>query len=140
VPCSADSCVCLFYAFLCVCGAGTVAPLERGRRASAFNTDPDVHVMLLTTAVGGLGLTLTAADVVVFLDHDWNPMRDLQVGKGPGGGSVPAVLRVTWHLCLCAHGTRALACVHMDGCDSCNHTSLCVRRGGGFDLQVCAWV
>ena len=35
-------------------------------------------VLLLTTAVGGLGLTLTAADVVVFVDHDWNPMRDMQ--------------------------------------------------------------
>jgi TATA-binding protein-associated factor len=35
--------------------------------------------MLLTTSVGGLGLTLTAADVVIFVDHDWNPMRDLQV-------------------------------------------------------------
>ena len=34
--------------------------------------------MLLTTAVGGLGLTLTGANIVVFLEHDWNPMRDLQ--------------------------------------------------------------
>lgn len=29
--------------------------------------------------VGGLGLNLTAADTVVFMEHDWNPMRDLQV-------------------------------------------------------------
>jgi hypothetical protein len=28
--------------------------------------------------VGGLGLTLTGADTVVFLEHDWNPMKDLQ--------------------------------------------------------------
>jgi len=34
--------------------------------------------MLLTTHVGGLGLNLTSADVVVFLEHDWNPMKDLQ--------------------------------------------------------------
>jgi TATA-binding protein-associated factor len=34
--------------------------------------------MILTTSVGGLGLTLTGADVVIFLEHDWNPMRDLQ--------------------------------------------------------------
>jgi TATA-binding protein-associated factor len=32
----------------------------------------------LTTAVGGLGLTLTGADVVIFVEHDWNPMKDLQ--------------------------------------------------------------
>jgi hypothetical protein len=28
--------------------------------------------------VGGLGLNLTSADTVVFLEHDWNPMKDLQ--------------------------------------------------------------
>jgi TATA-binding protein-associated factor len=43
-----------------------------------FNADPSIEVMLLTTHVGGLGLTLTGADTIVFLDHDWNPMRDLQ--------------------------------------------------------------
>ena len=43
-----------------------------------FNADPNIQLMLLTTHVGGLGLTLTGADTVVFVDHDWNPMRDLQ--------------------------------------------------------------
>ena len=36
-------------------------------------------MMLLTTHVGGLGLNLTAADTVIFLEHDYNPMKDLQV-------------------------------------------------------------
>jgi hypothetical protein len=44
-----------------------------------FNQDPSIPVMLLTTSVGGLGLNLTAADTVIFLEHDWNPMKDLQV-------------------------------------------------------------
>ena len=44
-----------------------------------FNQDPTISVMLLTTSVGGLGLNLTAADTVIFLEHDWNPMKDLQV-------------------------------------------------------------
>ena len=44
-----------------------------------FNADPSIPVMLLTTHVGGLGLNLTAADMVIFLEHDWNPMKDLQV-------------------------------------------------------------
>ena len=35
-------------------------------------------MLLLTTKVGGLGLTLTGADVVIFMEHDWNPMVDLQ--------------------------------------------------------------
>ncbi len=29
--------------------------------------------------MGGLGLNLTGADTVIFLEHDWNPMKDLQV-------------------------------------------------------------
>eukprot|EP00967_Tisochrysis_lutea_P072592 scaffold96864_cov17-Tisochrysis_lutea.AAC.1 len=44
-----------------------------------FNSDPTIDVLLLTTSVGGLGLNLTSADTVVFLEHDWNPMKDLQV-------------------------------------------------------------
>ena len=46
-----------------------------------FNQDPSIPVMLLTTSIGGLGLNLTAADTVIFLEHDWNPMKDLQVGR-----------------------------------------------------------
>ena len=43
-----------------------------------FNSDPSITTMLLTTRVGGLGLNLTGADVVIFLEHDWNPQADLQ--------------------------------------------------------------
>ena len=28
--------------------------------------------------MGGLGLNLTGADTVIFLEHDWNPTKDLQ--------------------------------------------------------------
>lgn len=44
-----------------------------------FNNDPSIDILLLTTHVGGLGLNLTGADTVVFVEHDWNPMKDLQV-------------------------------------------------------------
>lgn len=43
-----------------------------------FNGDPSIDVLLLTTQVGGLGLNLTGADTVIFVEHDWNPMKDLQ--------------------------------------------------------------
>lgn len=43
-----------------------------------FNSDPSIDVLLLTTHVGGLGLNLTGADTVIFVEHDWNPMNDLQ--------------------------------------------------------------
>eukprot|EP00892_Ulva_mutabilis_P005302 jgi/Ulvmu1/3143/UM015_0183.1 len=57
---------------------GLVPPLRRPEVVQQFNTDPSVDVMLLTTSIGAFGLNLTSADTVVFLEHDWNPMRDLQ--------------------------------------------------------------
>jgi len=57
---------------------GKVPAQQRFGIATRFSTDPSIDLMLLTTAVGGLGLNLTAADVVIFVDHDWNPMKDLQ--------------------------------------------------------------
>lgn len=57
---------------------GGVAPTARFDVVRKFNADPSIDVLLLTTHVGGLGLNLTSADTVVFLEHDWNPQKDLQ--------------------------------------------------------------
>lgn len=57
---------------------GKVPPSARTSIVAKFNTEPDIEVLLLTTHVGGLGLNLTSADTVVFMEHDWNPMKDLQ--------------------------------------------------------------
>lgn len=57
---------------------GNVESRKRMQIVQKFNSDPTIGVMLLTTKVGGLGLNLTSADTVVFLEHDWNPMNDLQ--------------------------------------------------------------
>uniref|UniRef100_A0A673HUZ7 TATA-binding protein-associated factor 172-like n=1 Tax=Sinocyclocheilus rhinocerous TaxID=307959 RepID=A0A673HUZ7_9TELE len=57
---------------------GSVQAGLRHSIVSRFNNDPSIDVLLLTTHVGGLGLNLTGADTVVFVEHDWNPMRDLQ--------------------------------------------------------------
>lgn len=57
---------------------GSVPSDKRYGLVQRFNSDPSIDVLLLTTSVGGLGLTLTGADTVVFLEHDWNPMKDLQ--------------------------------------------------------------
>ncbi|KAF5399506.1 DNA excision repair protein ERCC-6 [Paragonimus heterotremus] len=43
-----------------------------------FERDPSYTVMLLTVQVGGVGLTLTAANRVVILDPSWNPATDAQ--------------------------------------------------------------
>jgi TATA-binding protein-associated factor len=57
---------------------GSVEQRARFEIAQRFNSDPTIGALLLTTQVGGLGLNLTGADTVIFVEHDWNPMRDLQ--------------------------------------------------------------
>lgn len=57
---------------------GSVSPGSRFEIVEKFNSDPSIDVLLLTTQVGGLGLNLTGADTVIFVEHDWNPMKDLQ--------------------------------------------------------------
>lgn len=57
---------------------GSTPGPSRQKMVSKFNEDPSIDVLLLTTHVGGLGLNLTSADTVIFVEHDWNPMNDLQ--------------------------------------------------------------
>jgi DNA excision repair protein ERCC-6 len=51
---------------------------DRQTLVDRFNTDPDLHVFLLTTKVGGLGVNLTGANRVIIFDPDWNPSTDVQ--------------------------------------------------------------
>ncbi|XP_073696448.1 DNA excision repair protein ERCC-6-like [Garra rufa] len=58
---------------------GTVSQLaEREKRIMLFQTDKRYTVFLLTTQVGGVGITLTAANRVVIFDPSWNPATDAQ--------------------------------------------------------------
>ncbi|GBG26221.1 DNA repair protein, putative [Hondaea fermentalgiana] len=57
---------------------GSVTAHARQSIANRFNTDANIQVLLATTKVGGQGLNLTGANVVIFVEHDWNPMNDLQ--------------------------------------------------------------
>ena len=57
---------------------GSVPANQRHSIVSKFNRDPSIDLLLLSTSVGGLGLNLTGADTVIFIEHDWNPMKDLQ--------------------------------------------------------------
>ncbi|KAL8719056.1 MAG: hypothetical protein Q9225_003890 [Loekoesia sp. 1 TL-2023] len=57
---------------------GSVEASKRQQIVNQFNTDPSYDCLLLTTSVGGLGLNLTGADTVIFVEHDWNPQKDLQ--------------------------------------------------------------
>ncbi|XP_050546449.1 TATA-binding protein-associated factor 172 [Daktulosphaira vitifoliae] len=57
---------------------GSVPVSQRYSLVNRFNTDPSIDILIMTTQVGGLGLNLTGADTVIFVEHDWSPMKDLQ--------------------------------------------------------------
>jgi SNF2 family DNA or RNA helicase len=57
---------------------GSVRGEERYLAIKNFNEEQDIFVFLLSTRAGGLGINLVSADVVIFIDSDWNPMRDIQ--------------------------------------------------------------
>ena len=57
---------------------GSVEATKRQGIVNKFNNDPSYDCLLLTTSVGGLGLNLTGADTVIFVEHDWNPQKDIQ--------------------------------------------------------------
>ena len=58
---------------------GLTETQARAEKVAKFNSQPErFQCMLLTTAVGGVGLNLTAADRVVLVDPAWNPATDAQ--------------------------------------------------------------
>ncbi|XP_022531537.2 chromodomain-helicase-DNA-binding protein 1-like isoform X1 [Astyanax mexicanus] len=56
---------------------GSVRGEERNLAIKNFKTK-DTFIFLLSTKAGGVGLNLTAADTVIFVDSDFNPQNDLQ--------------------------------------------------------------
>lgn len=51
---------------------------DRDQMVTEFQTNPNIFAFILSTRAGGLGVTLTAADTVIFFDNDWNPTMDAQ--------------------------------------------------------------
>lgn len=51
---------------------------ERQDLLDTFTNDPSIPVFLLSTRAGGMGLNLTAADVAILHDLDFNPFNDRQ--------------------------------------------------------------
>ncbi|OEL31638.1 Protein CHROMATIN REMODELING 24, partial [Dichanthelium oligosanthes] len=64
------------YKFLRIDGMTKVS--ERERIVKDFQEGPGAPIFLLTTQVGGLGLTLTKAARVIVVDPAWNPSTDNQ--------------------------------------------------------------
>ncbi|KAJ3681479.1 hypothetical protein LUZ60_015968 [Juncus effusus] len=57
---------------------GTTKISEREKIVRDFQEGIGANIFLLTTQVGGLGLTLTKADRVIVVDPAWNPSMDNQ--------------------------------------------------------------
>ncbi|XP_024909870.1 chromodomain-helicase-DNA-binding protein 1-like isoform X2 [Cynoglossus semilaevis] len=56
---------------------GSVRGEDRNQSVKTFSSK-QVFLFLLSTRAGGVGLNLTAADTVIFVDTDFNPQNDLQ--------------------------------------------------------------
>lgn len=57
---------------------GSTPVSERQALIDKFNNDQTIPIFLLSTRAGGMGLNLTAADVCILHDLDFNPFNDLQ--------------------------------------------------------------
>lgn len=52
---------------------------ERQDIIDEYQNDPSITIFLLSTKAGGFGINLTAANVVILYDIDFNPHNDAQV-------------------------------------------------------------
>ncbi|UZJ53352.1 hypothetical protein CBS101457_002672 [Exobasidium rhododendri] len=64
------------YKYLRLDGSSKIS--DRRDMVTDWQTKPELFIFLLSTRAGGLGINLTAADTVIFYDHDWNPSNDSQ--------------------------------------------------------------
>jgi len=57
---------------------GAMAPEQRNQAIRRFKTDPACQALLASMRVGAEGLTLTEANVVIFVNRWWNPSTNAQ--------------------------------------------------------------
>ncbi|XP_025099319.1 SWI/SNF-related matrix-associated actin-dependent regulator of chromatin subfamily A containing DEAD/H box 1B-like isoform X2 [Pomacea canaliculata] len=57
---------------------GSTPVTDRQQLIDQFTEDPSIFIFLLSTRAGGLGINLTAANVIILHDIDFNPYNDKQ--------------------------------------------------------------
>lgn len=57
---------------------GETKEKDRDNFIKQFQTNPEIQVFLATTQAGGVGITLNAASLVIFLDKHWTPAANEQ--------------------------------------------------------------
>ncbi|EHB06118.1 Chromodomain-helicase-DNA-binding protein 1-like protein [Heterocephalus glaber] len=120
---------------------GSVRGEERHLAIKNFGQQP-IFVFLLSTRAGGVGMNLTAADTVIFIDSDFNPQNDLQaaarahrIGQNKPVRVIRLIGRDTVEETVCrrAASKLQLASVAVGG----GHCALGARQPlGDADLQL----
>ena len=64
--------------FGCVKLQGSMSVDLREKALSAFKTDPEVSVLLISLKAGGVALNLTVANYIFLMDPWWNPAAEMQ--------------------------------------------------------------
>ena len=57
---------------------GRVRGTDRQKSIDRFEREKNSFLFLLSTRAGGVGINLTAADICIIFDSDWNPQNDVQ--------------------------------------------------------------
>ncbi|XP_075416551.1 chromodomain-helicase-DNA-binding protein 1-like [Tenrec ecaudatus] len=98
---------------------GSVRGEERHLAIKNFGQQP-VFIFLLSTRAGGVGMNLTGADTVIFVDSDFNPQNDLQaaarahrIGQNKSVKVIRLVARDTVEEIVCRKAASKLQLTNM---------------------------